>query len=286
MVLPEGMATSSPVRGLRPTPRLRGLTTKTPKPRSSMRSPRARASFIEWKRASTACSAFIFGTPVRSATRFTMSSLITALRPPLPCPRDIAGEDLSKGNNSLRRDNRDAARGLSRFDNGGGRRLTSVGGGRALDRRTAYAPIRQEGPARARVRRRAGGRRPRRRGAAPARRVADALLGRGASALPRPRLRADDNGARARLRRAAREGRGHFDAAAPARRRAHLRQQAHLLRPARGRARRHSRLLVPRRPLEELHQARHRAPRRDRADARGENLRQRQGTQRALPRPG
>ena len=31
--------TSAPVRGLRPMPVLRGLTVKTPKPRSSMRSP-------------------------------------------------------------------------------------------------------------------------------------------------------------------------------------------------------------------------------------------------------
>src|SRR5688572_3197865 len=82
IVLPEGIATSSPVRGLRPTPRLRGLTTKTPKPRNSIRSPRVKASFIEWKRASTACSAFILGTPVFSATRLTMSSLITAYQPP------------------------------------------------------------------------------------------------------------------------------------------------------------------------------------------------------------
>src|SRR3954447_3617376 len=35
--LPGGMLTSSPVRGLRPMPVLRGLTLKTPKRRSSMR---------------------------------------------------------------------------------------------------------------------------------------------------------------------------------------------------------------------------------------------------------
>jgi hypothetical protein len=34
---------------------------KTPNPRSSIRSPRERASFIELKSASTACSAFNFG---------------------------------------------------------------------------------------------------------------------------------------------------------------------------------------------------------------------------------
>ena len=78
IVFPEGIATSSPVLGFRPTPRFRGLTTNTPKPRSSILSPRVRASFIEWKRASTACSAFILGTPVLSATRLTISSLITA----------------------------------------------------------------------------------------------------------------------------------------------------------------------------------------------------------------
>src|SRR5262245_2349249 len=58
-------------------PRLRGLTTKTPNPRSSMRSPRFMASFIASKRASTATSAFILGTPVFSATLLMMSSLIT-----------------------------------------------------------------------------------------------------------------------------------------------------------------------------------------------------------------
>ena len=36
---PGVMSTFLPVRGLRPTPVLRGLTVKTPKPRSSMRSP-------------------------------------------------------------------------------------------------------------------------------------------------------------------------------------------------------------------------------------------------------
>src|SRR5437870_2944288 len=79
IVLPEGIATSSPVRGLRPTPRLRGLTMKTPKPRSSIRSPRASASFIEWNSPSTACSAFNFGMPVSSARRLMISSLITDL---------------------------------------------------------------------------------------------------------------------------------------------------------------------------------------------------------------
>src|SRR6476659_7579641 len=71
------MATSSPVLGLRPTPRFRDLTTKTPKPRSSILAPLVSASFIEWNSASTACSAFIFGTPVLSATRLIISSLIT-----------------------------------------------------------------------------------------------------------------------------------------------------------------------------------------------------------------
>ena len=54
-----------------------GLTTKTPKPRNSMRSPFCNALFIASNKASTAISAFIFGTPVLSETSFTMSSLIT-----------------------------------------------------------------------------------------------------------------------------------------------------------------------------------------------------------------
>ncbi len=40
------MGTSAPVFGLRPTPFLRSRTSKTPKPRSSMRWPSKRASFI------------------------------------------------------------------------------------------------------------------------------------------------------------------------------------------------------------------------------------------------
>jgi hypothetical protein len=60
--------------GIAPDPRLRGLTMKTPNPRSSIRSPRERASFIELKSASTACSAFNFGMPVSSARRLMISS--------------------------------------------------------------------------------------------------------------------------------------------------------------------------------------------------------------------
>ena len=69
---------TSPVRGLRPTPRFLGLTTNTPKPRSSIRSPRCIAAFIASNKASTAVSALVLGTPVFSETRFTISSLITS----------------------------------------------------------------------------------------------------------------------------------------------------------------------------------------------------------------
>ena len=57
--LPGGILTSSPVRGLRPMPVLRGLTLKTPKRRSSMRCPRPRAFFSDSNTVSTACSAFV-----------------------------------------------------------------------------------------------------------------------------------------------------------------------------------------------------------------------------------
>src|SRR4051812_26831832 len=78
--LPGGMETSAPVRGLRPIPVLRGLTLKTPKPRSSMRSPCSRAFFIDSKTVSTAISAFVLVMPVRFTTSLMMSSLIkTAL---------------------------------------------------------------------------------------------------------------------------------------------------------------------------------------------------------------
>src|SRR5207237_380909 len=43
------MLTSSPVRGLRPMPVLRGFTLKTSKRRASLRWPRLRACFDEWK---------------------------------------------------------------------------------------------------------------------------------------------------------------------------------------------------------------------------------------------
>src|SRR5579872_558095 len=52
--LPGGISTCAPVFGLRPMPVLRGRTVNTPKPRSSMRSPRDRACFILSKTASTA----------------------------------------------------------------------------------------------------------------------------------------------------------------------------------------------------------------------------------------
>jgi len=73
---PGGMATSAPVRGLRPIPVLRGRTLKIPKPRSSMRSPLPRARFILSNTVSTAISAFVLVMPVRLTTSLMMSSLI------------------------------------------------------------------------------------------------------------------------------------------------------------------------------------------------------------------
>src|ERR1022692_3486183 len=74
--LPGGMATSAPVRGLRPIPVLRGRTLKIPKPRSSMRSPCDRARFMLSKTVSTAISALVFVIPVLLTTSLIMSSLI------------------------------------------------------------------------------------------------------------------------------------------------------------------------------------------------------------------
>src|SRR6266513_583606 len=71
------MLTSSPVRGLRPMPVLRGFTLKTPKRRSSMRWPRPRACFNDSKTVSTACSALVRLMFVVATTAFTISSLIT-----------------------------------------------------------------------------------------------------------------------------------------------------------------------------------------------------------------
>src|SRR6267143_3285502 len=75
--LPGGMFTSSPVRGLRPMPVLRGFTLKTPKRRSSMRWPRPRASFNDSKTVSTACSALVRLMLVVVTTAFTISTFIT-----------------------------------------------------------------------------------------------------------------------------------------------------------------------------------------------------------------
>ena len=77
--LPGVMLTSVPVRGLRPMPVLRARTLKTPNPRSSMRSPAARASFKPSNTVSTAASALVRGRPVRSITWWTMSCLIKAV---------------------------------------------------------------------------------------------------------------------------------------------------------------------------------------------------------------
>src|SRR5258707_3591092 len=74
--LPGGMFTSSPVRGLRPMPVLRGFTLKTPKRQSSMRWLRPRACFKDSKTVSTACSALVRLMFFLATTAFTMSSLI------------------------------------------------------------------------------------------------------------------------------------------------------------------------------------------------------------------
>src|SRR5208282_6238796 len=71
------MLTSSPVRGLRPMPVLRGLTLKTPNLGSSMRCPRPRAPLRDSKMVSTACSAFVRLMLVLATTALTISSLIT-----------------------------------------------------------------------------------------------------------------------------------------------------------------------------------------------------------------
>ena len=91
MVLPGGMRTSVPVRGFRPIPFLRGLTWNTPKPRSSIRSPRRIDSFMASRIASTATTA---RTRVISAVRATllmMSLLITPLPPSPHRPARLAG---------------------------------------------------------------------------------------------------------------------------------------------------------------------------------------------------
>src|ERR1039457_1663146 len=74
--LPGGIDTSAPVRGLRPMPVLRGLTLKTPKPRSSMRSPCSKALFMDSKTVSTAISALVLVSPVLFTTSLMRSSLI------------------------------------------------------------------------------------------------------------------------------------------------------------------------------------------------------------------
>lgn len=76
---PGVILTSVPVRGLRPIPVLRARTLNTPNPRSSMRSPAAKASFKPSNTVSTAASAFVRGRPVRSITWCTMSCLIKAI---------------------------------------------------------------------------------------------------------------------------------------------------------------------------------------------------------------
>ena len=64
--------------GLRGLPVFRGLTLKTPNPRSSMRSPCSSAFFIDSKTVSTAISALVLVIPVLLTTSLMISSLITA----------------------------------------------------------------------------------------------------------------------------------------------------------------------------------------------------------------
>jgi hypothetical protein len=73
---PGGMLTSSPVRGLRPMPVLRGFTLKTPKRRNSMRCPRPKAVLRDSNTVSTACSALVRLILVLVTTALTMSNLI------------------------------------------------------------------------------------------------------------------------------------------------------------------------------------------------------------------
>src|SRR5437899_512785 len=81
MVLPGGMRTSVPVRGLRPIPFFRGLTWKTPKPRSSILSPRRIDSFMASRIASTATTALTRVISAFFATLLMISVLIIP-RPP------------------------------------------------------------------------------------------------------------------------------------------------------------------------------------------------------------
>src|SRR5687767_15663832 len=76
IVRPGGMRTSLPVLGLRPIPRLRGFTWKTPKPRSSIRSPRCIDRRMASNTASTATSALTLVMSAIFETSLTMSTLI------------------------------------------------------------------------------------------------------------------------------------------------------------------------------------------------------------------
>src|SRR5260370_743583 len=75
IVRPGGIRTSLPVRGLRPMPRLRGFTWKTPNPRSSIRSPRCMEVRIASNTASTATSALTLVMSAIFDTSLTMSKI-------------------------------------------------------------------------------------------------------------------------------------------------------------------------------------------------------------------
>ena len=62
------IVTSAPVRGFRPMPVFRGRTLNTPNPRSSIRSPPAKAFLRLSNTVSTATSALFRGSPVLSIT--------------------------------------------------------------------------------------------------------------------------------------------------------------------------------------------------------------------------
>src|SRR5437016_11252953 len=89
MVLPGGIFTSTPVFGLRPIPFFRCLTWKTPKPRSSMRWPRASALRRPSMTVSTACAAFTREISDTSATLLTISALIMRA---IICPAKVMDE--------------------------------------------------------------------------------------------------------------------------------------------------------------------------------------------------
>src|SRR5450830_1268503 len=79
MEFPGRIGTWTPVFGFRPTPYFRRFTSKTPKPRSSMRSPAASACLRASRAASTVAQAFARGIEALSTTRSTILARIMSL---------------------------------------------------------------------------------------------------------------------------------------------------------------------------------------------------------------